>query len=123
MEAKQWQELCGWAGFELIHYQRCTCHPDNIGEIWYDPDNNLASQIDTDTQLPPQNMNTLFKWMVPKLNELKWALCMVYVPTDNTYWVHFVSCSVGYFISPTAIDKDPFEALAQAIKQAVKDVK
>ncbi len=110
MNQEQWQELCEWAGWhkELMKGE-INCYE------WITP-NDAHNRA-----LPPQGMNTLWSWMVPKLITMKWSLCMTWVGSDEVYWVHFVNCHQGYYISPTVIDADPFEALSQAIYKVVNN--
>jgi len=80
--SEEWQELCEWAGFERIDgnygYKKGEFHP-----VYY----------------LPQDMNTLFKWIWPR------------IPTDKREVILNMVCLV-------LID-DPFEALAQAIYKVV----
>ena len=107
MEANQWQELCEWAGFYISRHSGdalsspCDmwCHDDYYGH-----------------NLPKQDMNTLFRWMVPKL-----------LSKGHAAELTMFDCTGGPTVNSVRIDgwyyggsEDPFEALAQAIYQVVK---
>lgn len=104
MNKKQWQELCEWAGFE-------ECCKGEHGGWWY-PDRPRIKEHHVVTKLPPQDMNTLFKWMVPKYMQ-------EYGFRDKQYIKLFTD------VLYTALhdDEDPFEALAQAIYKVLKEEK
>ena len=98
---EQWQELCEWAGWKWSSYMgscRVISHESPDGEVLL--------------EIPPQDMNTLFKWMVPKLDEFAMKKL-----SGITYGV--IVKNEG--VESQAVDIDPFEALAQAIYKVIKN--
>ena len=100
MEANQWQELCEWTGFTRKVIPVPFKNPTEI-EIWVYPDG--KEMIDDDIE-PAQDMNTLFRWMWPKLTQSQRLLVFASVQ-NKLVW----------------LDTDPFEALAQAIYKVVEN--
>lgn len=109
MQAEKWQELCEWAGF-------CNKKMDVCGEggrtetkyYWFSPyEINNGDYISPN--LPPQNMTSLFKWMIPKL---------------SFYNLHSRDGAVIKLYDDlpafTANLGDPFESLSHAIYKSLR---
>jgi len=97
MLSSEWQELCEWAGFTQIL---------NTGKVGYgihilnDPTGNELDRY------PPQDMNTLWKWMWPKLT-MKQRIRVLQ--------------NIEHILIDHLQEHDLTEALAQAIYRVVKD--
>ena len=87
MEAKQWQELCEWAELNRGMY-------------------GTTSVKLHDWVVPPQDMNTLWRWMWIKLDASQRAKVL-------NIWMDYLS---RHFRD----SEDPTEALVQAIYKVVK---
>ncbi len=96
MNQEQWKELCEWAGF----YQKMDSGNalDRPCLMW----RNKHSYYFTHN-LPPQDMNTLWCWMWPKL--------------DTKQRLHVIDIWMPLLV----VGKDPLEALVQAIYQVAKN--
>jgi len=60
MTEQEIKEFLQWLGFTQE-----LATDDNLH--WFDPEGNIASPVDVDTDLPIMDLNFLFKWAVPKL--------------------------------------------------------
>ena len=88
MKAEQWQELCERAAWEA------ACFDDRFGKWWKRPGGESFCEA-----LPPQDMNTLARWIWPKMTtNQRVAVLTIWSPL----WVF------------------GFEALADAIWKVVK---
>ncbi len=102
MTDKEFWELCGFEWHEMI-------------ELWNDPIRGLVSSI-----LPPIDLNNLFKYAVPKLQDKGFEFCLsdswgkppyhaeIYRYGDN-----------GEFLFKHVINYDPAQALKEAISKAL----
>ena len=130
MEAKQWQELCEWAEFrkDFVHIYLKNGRFDSYDRhVWIHDFPNYCNVL-----LPPKDMNTLWRWMVPKLEELKSTYCIYACKNPDNMGAHcadvwFYDSEVvkqrekdGLIIKSALIDKDPVEALAQALYKVVR---
>jgi len=111
MNAEQWQELCEWAEF----------HKD----IVYKPHESINGRRRPDGikcyELPPQDMNTLFKWMVPKLISEHPEIKIRISDWRGSGEPYFVEVKIVGHVTWKLQQSDPTEALAQAIYKAVKN--
>jgi hypothetical protein len=95
------QELCefwGWCGF------RHQC------EDWYEEPNGEISQ------LPPIDLNNLFKYAVPKLHD-----CIVSFDTTDEYNCNLYTVHKGYTDNQRVRNIDPAVALFWAIWEIIKN--
>ena len=101
MQDKQWQELCEWAGFTLVWI-------DGVGTKYYQREDDTSWVNE-----PPQDMNTLFRWMWPKLTEVqRWDVLFGVSVAGQPYLARRLQRE-QYL--------DVFEALAQTIYKVMKD--
>jgi len=113
MDNNQWQELCEWA--DCIWFGFRNDIPQGYQAV-YEPHEetyNFGAFTGKGVKysgkaLPPQDMNTLFKWMVPKLS----GYCLS--------GKHVATVVIGNGVPVTVKRNDPFEALAQAVYEAVR---
>ncbi len=103
------QELFEWAGFEREEYHE-----------WHDPNGFMLTR-----EAPPLDMNTLFRWFVPKLYEKDYWITLLqggyeYWHVQVQHWVDDDSYVMVRF-SPEPVSKDPTEALAEAIYKVIKN--
>lgn len=75
---EQLKKFWEWCGFTHIEYLRCSCHPDQKFHYWHDPKGQFFADI------PALDLNNLFKYAVPKLQELGWMARIQFSPLrDN----------------------------------------
>lgn len=97
MNNEQWQDLCVRFGF----YQRSTTDMDRRSYMeWRHEVSAYEHYPYMSRNLPPQDMNSLFRWMWPR------------IPTDKREVILDMIC--------LPLINDPFEALAQAIYRTVR---
>jgi len=104
---EQWQELCEMVGFK--EYPKPTGTP-LYG--WYYPDGTQSKGKYDWMQPPPKDMNTLFKWMVPKYLES--------ITKDGYVDLDGLDDIITPLKKALIHKEDPFEALVQAIYKALK---
>jgi len=110
----QWEELCEWVGFHQVKVSY------KITPVWKAPPNTFW-EGSLDTSLPPQDMNTLFKWMIQNdwgitlefSHTVKQWIAVIKIDTINNLWEELEEFS--------GEGEDPFEALAQAIYKVLKE--
>jgi len=103
---KKWEELCILSGFHKDKMEVCgEGGRKEVNYYWFSPyEINNGDYVSPN--LPPKNMDSIFKWMIPKL-EVQGNVVMYALINE---WCH-------YWLEEF---EDSFEALAESLYEVMK---